>query len=78
MFENITYYILDISEKDKINFSEIIHKEFESLRKSVDGTKCILKIEGPPKSFLNTINTLDGPYSHSQMRSIIEDKNWSN
>ncbi len=30
MFENISYYILDISEKDKINFSEIIHKEFES------------------------------------------------
>jgi len=49
MFENITYYILDISEKDKINFSEIIHKEFESLRKSVDGTKCIIKLEGSPK-----------------------------
>jgi len=57
MFENISYYILDISEKDKINFSEIIHKEFESLRKSVDGTKCIIKLEGPPKSFLNTGGT---------------------
>ena len=77
MFENISYYILDISEKDKINFSEIIHKQFERLRKNVDGTKCIIKLEGPPKSFLNTMNTLEGPYTHSQIRNIIVDKSWS-
>lgn len=78
MFENISYYILDISEKDKIDFSEIIHKQFERLRKNVDGTKCIIKLEGPPKSFLNTMNTLEGPFTHSEIRTITEDKSWSN
>ena len=76
MFENRKYYILNILDKDHINFSETIHKEFDGLRKSKDGTKCIIKIEGLPKGFLNNINSLEGPFSHSQIRSIIQNNEW--
>lgn len=76
MFENRKYYILDVLDKDHIDFSEIIHKDFDSLRKNKDGTKCIIKFEGSPKEFLTNINSLQGPFSHSQIRSIIKNNEW--
>lgn len=76
MFENIKYYILGTSEKDSIDFSKTIYKDFDSLRKSIDKNKCIIKIEGSPKEFLNNINSLEGPFSHSEIRSIIKNNQW--
>lgn len=77
MFENRKYYILDVLDKNHIDFSETINKEFDNLRKSKDGTKCIIKIEGPPKEFLNNINSLEGPFSHLQIRNIVNGPYWT-
>lgn len=76
MFENRLYYILDFSENNKIDFDEILHKDLDSLRKSPDGSRCLIKIEGSPRSFLNTINSLSGPFTHSQIRNKLKNKNW--
>jgi hypothetical protein len=76
MFENRLYYILDFSENNKIDFDEILHKDLDSLRKSPDGSRCLIKIEGSPKGFLNTINSLSGPFTHSQIRNKLKNKNW--
>jgi hypothetical protein len=76
MFENIKYYILNTSEKDSVDFSETIHKNFDDLRKNGNKNKCIIKIEGPVKEFLNNINSLEGPFTHSQIRSIIKNNQW--
>lgn len=77
MFENIKYYILGVNDKDNINFSETIHKSFDAMRKSLDGKKCIIKIDGSPKEFLNNINSLEGPYNHNEIRSIVESQEWT-
>jgi|688.fasta_scaffold274085_2 hypothetical protein len=76
MFENRLYYILDVSEDSKIDFDEILQKDLDSLRKSPDGSRCLIKIEGSPKGFLSTINSLSGPFTHSQIRNKLKNKNW--
>jgi hypothetical protein len=76
MFENRLYYILDVSEDSKIDFDEILQKDLDSLRKSPDGSRCLIKIEGSPKGFLSTINSLSGPFTHSQIRYKMKNKNW--
>jgi hypothetical protein len=76
MFEGRSYYILNLSEENKIDFEKILHKDSESLRKSPDGTKCIIVLEGSPKSFLTTINSLSGPFTHSQIRYKMKNKDW--
>ena len=76
MFENRLYYILDVSEDSKIDFDEILQKDLYSLRKSPDGSRCLIKIEGSPKGFLSTINSLSGPFTHSQIRNKLKNKNW--
>jgi hypothetical protein len=76
MFEDRSYYILNLSEENKIEFEKILHKDKESLRKSPDGTKCIIVLEGSPKSFLTTINSLSGPFTHSQIRYKMKNKDW--
>jgi hypothetical protein len=76
MFENRLYYILDFSENNKIDFDEILHKDLDSLRKSPDGSRCLIKIEGSPKGFLNTINSLSGPFTHSEIKNKLRSKNW--
>ena len=76
MFENRLYYILDVSEDSKIDFDEILQKDLDSLRKSPDGSRCLIKIEGSPKGFLSTINSLSGPFTHPQIRNKLKNKNW--
>jgi hypothetical protein len=76
MFENRLYYILDVSEENKIDFDKILQKDLDSLRKSPDGSRCAIKIEGSPKSFLTTINSLSGPFTHSEIRNKMKNKNW--
>lgn len=76
MFENIKYYILNTSEKDSVDFSETIQKDFDTLRKNGNKTKCIIKTQGPDKEFLTYINSLEGPFTHSQIRSIIKNNQW--
>lgn len=77
MFADRKYYIIDVTETNKVEFDSILIKESQRLRKSLDSTKCILTIEGPPKGFLSTINSLEGPYTHDQMKVIIKQPEWS-
>jgi len=36
----------------------------------------LIKIEGSPRSFLNTINSLSGPFTHSEIKNKLRSKNW--
>ena len=77
MFENIKYYILDVSEINLVDLDEVLIKDPDRFRRSLDGLKCLIKIEGPPKEFLNNISSLDGPFSHSEIRTIVTNPQWA-
>jgi hypothetical protein len=74
---NRKYIIFNISEVDKINFSEVLETSKNTLRKSVDGNKSIIKWENNsiPIS-INNLLTKEGPYNHEQIMTILSSNEW--
>jgi hypothetical protein len=72
------FMIFNVSEIDKINYSQTLTTSNQSLRMSVDGTKTFVKWEGENvPEFLNEFTTKEGPYNFEQMLTIIESSEWT-
>jgi len=74
------FIILDISEVDHIDFSEVLESEVGTLRFSVDGTKTFVKYFGDQPDFAFEItNDLVGKkeYSHKEFLKILEGEEWT-
>jgi len=72
------YLILLVSEIYKINFEEVIEQTPETMRKSLDGTKTIVKwySDSPSPSFIPTLSWYDGPYEQEQILQITKGPDW--
>lgn len=77
MAKTKNYLIFDLSEINKINFSEIMETSFETLRKSVDNKKSVIKWEGETPNFVQYLTTKEGEYTHKQILKILDSKEWS-
>ena len=75
-FENRRWVIFPITELSKVDFSKV--KETESgLRKSVDNSKTFIKWDGETPSFVSSLSSTEGPYTHSQIRTILATDAWT-
>ena len=73
------YLIFNISEIDKVNFDEIKQTSKDTLRISIDGTKTFVKWEeDETPSFVYTLTTAEGPYTHEKILEILSTDLWSN
>ena len=77
MYENRSYLIFSISEIDKIDFSKVQETSADTLRLSVDGTKSFVKWEGEAPEFVATLTTAEGPYTHSEILTILSGPEWT-
>ena len=77
MYNNRNYMIFNVSEINSINFNEVMETSAETLRKSVDGSKTFVKWNGVMPSCVNSLTTKEGPYSHSQILSILSGTEWT-
>lgn len=76
--ENRIFYIFNVSEINKIDFEEVKESTANTLRRSVDGTKSFIKFDsGSAPSFLGSMTTKQGPYSYSQILTILATPEWS-
>ena len=67
------YVIIDSSEKDNINFSEVSETSAETLRYSLDGSQIFLKFEGSTPPFLEGVTQ----YTLNQVLAILESSEWT-
>jgi hypothetical protein len=71
--------ILNISEIDKINFSEVLQTR-ETLKYSVtcemNKKRTYVTWTGSIPSFVSALTTAEGPYTENKMQSILEDHEW--
>lgn len=74
---NREYLILPVSELAKVNFNQILETSAESLRKSVDGTKTIIKWENTQPAFISTLLNTEGPYTYEEIMNIIHTSTWT-
>lgn len=72
------YIIFSLSEVNKIDFTEVLETSVDTLRKSVDNTLSFVKYSGSivPNS-LNSLDTIQGPYTHSEILNILEGEIWN-
>lgn len=72
-----TYVVFDVSEIDKIDFTQVLETSAETLRKSIDGTKTFVKWEGDVPSSIEALTT-KGPYlTEMDMVLLMPTAEWS-
>ena len=72
------YMIFLIIELNKIDFNEVLETSSDSIRRSIDQTKTFVKWYGDviPTS-VNSLTTKEGPYTHAEILSILDNNEWS-
>lgn len=77
MFENRNYMILSTSETESVDFSQVLETSSQTLRLSVDESKTFVKWEGDIPSSVSLLSTKEGPYTHSEILSILSTDVWT-
>ena len=72
-----TYIIINTTEIGLIDFSEVLETSEATLRISVDGLQTVLKWEGSEPSFVATLSSYGGPYTHSEILAIMDTPAWT-
>ena len=77
-YENREFMIFNVSELNKINFNEVLETSEETVRKSVDETKTFVKWDGEiiPSS-VDSLLTKEGPYTYTEILSILSTSEWT-
>jgi hypothetical protein len=76
MYEIRNFAIFSLTEIEKIDFSQVLETSPSTLRRSTDGTKSFIKWDGEPPEFVETLETLEGPYTYSEMLEILSGEEW--
>ena len=77
MYENRQYAIFSLTEIDKIDFSLVCETSADTLRKSVDETQSFIKWDGEQPAFVSTLETLEGPYTYTEILDILSTSEWT-
>jgi hypothetical protein len=73
----ITYIIINMSEIALVDFNQVMETSEQTLRLSVDGLQTVLKWEGAEPSFVSTLSSYEGPYTHEEILVIMATPEWS-
>ena len=72
------YVIFNVSELDKIDFTQVFETSIDTVRKSLDKTLTFVKYatEEMPSS-VDSLDTKQGPYSHEEILEILSTLEWT-
>lgn len=73
-----TYLIIQTEDLDKVDFTKILQTSKDTVKKSTDETKSIIKWEDVEPDFVNILTNTEGPYTHSEIIEILSTKEWEN
>ena len=73
----ITYITIEMSEIASVDFSQILETSEETLRLSIDGLETVIKWEGAEPSFVSTLSSYEGPYTHEEILVIMATPEWT-
>ncbi len=75
--ENRQFIIFNVSELNKIDFTQVLETSAETVRKSVDETKTFVKWEGETPLCISTLTTGEGPYNYEEILAILATEEWN-
>ena len=73
----ITYIIINMTEIGLVDFNEILQTSAATLRISENGLQTVIKWEGSEPSFVATLSSYDGPYTHQETLNIMDTAAWT-
>ena len=71
------YAIINISDLTNINFNEIAETGQNTIRRSIDETKFLIKYNSEPSFILNGNVTPLQTMSHAQCLALLADSDWT-
>jgi hypothetical protein len=77
MYENRKYLIFPTSQLDKVDFNQVGETSEETVRKSIDEIKTLVKWDGSDPTFISELTDTEGPYNHEQMLQILSGPEWN-
>ena len=74
---NRKYVIFDVTELNKVDFSQVLETSAETVRKSVDGTKTFVSYnsETMPDTIL-ALTSYIGPLTYEETLTILQTAEW--
>lgn len=76
-YENRQFMIFNVSELNKIDFTQVLETSIDTVRKSVDKTKTFVKWDGEMPNCVTTLTTQKGPYTYEEILTIMGTLEWS-
>jgi hypothetical protein len=77
-YENREFMIFNVSELNKIDFTQVLETSEETVRKSIDETKTFVKWDGEMPECILTVTTKEGPYTYDEILVILSTPEWLN
>lgn len=71
------YAIFSINELNQIDFNCVDETSYDTVRKSKDGQKVIVKWYGNTPECVLSLLTLEGIYTYEHIRNLIQTPNWN-
>ena len=71
------FMIFNVSELTNIDFNEVLETSADTVRKSVDLTKTFVKWEGTMPTCVSNLTTKEGPYTYSEILTILSTSDWT-
>lgn len=75
---DIKCVIFNVSELDKIDFSQVLDTSVDTLRRTIDGTRTFVKFKGDVPSCVESLTTKSDYYSLEEMLRILDGPDWVN
>ena len=76
-YENRQYVIFDVSELNKIDFTQVLETSAETVRKSVDGTKTFVKWDGEVPACVASLTTKGEYLTYEEILAILATEEWT-
>lgn len=73
----ITYITITTDELSLVDFNQVMETSEDTVRLSVDGLQTVLKWEGAEPSFVSTLSSYEGPYTHEEILVIMSTPEWT-
>lgn len=77
MYENRKYVIFNVTELNKIDFSQVHETSIDTVRKSVDDTLTFVKWEGDTPSCVEALTTKGEILTHDEILTILNTPEWT-
>ena len=74
---NRHYVIFEVSEIDRIDFSQVVEDAASTVRRNIAGTHAIVKYEGSAPSSIISLTTKSQEYEYSDIINITSGTDWT-